>query len=151
MSTAPTKREVNDTQEFVWLLAVPGVGKTFTGDYLEEYHDYLHVDGDWPVLSPDASIKKMVADMVPVYYNYWCKRLDSGRDHRDKWQPVYELVVGSMVQAAASMALQSADANTARRTIVVSNAAPAGEIRHFVRKRIAEAAAANEFGTVHAG
>mmetsp|Transcript_18130 Transcript_18130/g.20515 ORF Transcript_18130/g.20515 Transcript_18130/m.20515 type:complete len:87 (+) Transcript_18130:387-647(+) len=52
--TSTTSNNMSDQRnisnaKIVYLVAVSGCGKSFTGDYLHSMHGYSHIDGDGPI------------------------------------------------------------------------------------------------------
>lgn len=55
------KKKIEST-EFVYLVAKSGIGKSFTGDYLQVVRNWNHVDGDFPL--KESTFKPEYVDMV---------------------------------------------------------------------------------------
>lgn len=55
----------------VWITGPATAGKTWLGDFLQHYHDWIHVEGDKP-----QHIKKNSAiaqNLLVAFFEYWVK------------------------------------------------------------------------------
>ena len=53
-----------------WLTGISGAGKTFLGDYLEEYCGFLHVDGDTLLVAKDEKSMQLASDLRKSFFEY---------------------------------------------------------------------------------
>ena len=85
--------------EIVFLVAPAGTGKTFSGDYLDVFQGFKHVDGDTPIknLHLSKEYKEIVANLIKCGFEYVMK----GEDGPDElWQPYYEELVKLTLEGA---------------------------------------------------
>jgi len=78
--------------------AEPGTGKTFTGDYLEKYHGFTHVDGDTPIRNLHIAKNR---EMQAGWEEYKMKKKIGTSSGQDKlWQPYMQELVDMTLDAA---------------------------------------------------
>jgi gluconate kinase len=119
MASIETKKEET---KLVWITGCTGAGKSFTGDYLAHYCDFVHVDGDEPHHLQDEHNKKLVADLTAAFMLHWFNEEDAPDE---LWHPYYESVI-ARVRAAQR---KHAD-------VVVTFSSYRRRCRDFVRERL---------------
>jgi len=93
------------TSQIVFVVAMPGTGKTFTGDYLEQYHDFQHIDGDLPFRTCEkpeieSIVRKFLTAMVK-YPDFWNpKNLDLYEETKENWGPYFDHLAENVLEAA---------------------------------------------------
>jgi len=93
------------SSHFVYCVAMPGTGKTFTGDYLDLIHGFHHVDGDLAFRSqytPEMreAFTKMVegGHRYPILKDF--KSSDDIAEFEEYWGPLFQVRVDSALEAA---------------------------------------------------
>jgi len=97
--TQASKQNSNGSAEIVFLVAPAGTGKTFSGDYLDVFHGFKHVDGDTPIKNQHLSkeYKVIVTNIIKVLLEYNPK----GEDGPDEvWKPYFEELAKLTLDAA---------------------------------------------------
>mmetsp|Transcript_53460 Transcript_53460/g.59705 ORF Transcript_53460/g.59705 Transcript_53460/m.59705 type:complete len:330 (+) Transcript_53460:36-1025(+) len=90
------------SSHFVFCVAMPGTGKTFTGDYLDIIHGFHHVDGDLPYRT--AHLPKMREVVFKKIEG--SKRVkepkssDDLKGSEECWEPFFQVMVESALEAA---------------------------------------------------
>ena len=110
------KNDYSNTQ-FVFCVAVPGCGKTFTGDYLSLEHNYSHIDGDEPLRT--CRRKDITWNFMKAYQLYVEPSDEDGPEHL--WQPYM-----------AEIAMQALDAADTSDKVVLTFAAFRQSFREYV-------------------
>jgi len=97
------------SSHFVYCVAMPGTGKTFTGDYLDLIHGFHHVDGDLAFRSqytPEMreAFTKMVEGIHrhPILKDFMkdVKSSDDLAELEEYWGPLFQVRVDSALEAA---------------------------------------------------
>jgi len=119
----------------VFVVAVSGCGKSFTGDYLHSMHGYTHVDGDGPIKNSHIPRNKELSfDLFTNGFTYVMKGEDGPEE---LWQPYYDEIAKNTIEAA-----KHSD------KIVLSQAAYRQSHREFVLDKLVEFGATRENITV---
>jgi len=93
------------TPQIVFVVAMPGKGKTFTGNYLEQYHDFQHIDGDLPLRTCDKpEIESMVRKLSTPTFKYpECsnpRNVDFDEKTKEYWGPYFDHLAENVLEAA---------------------------------------------------
>ncbi|KAL7490519.1 hypothetical protein ACHAWT_000091 [Skeletonema menzelii] len=115
-ATSYLKNDYSNTQ-FVFCAAVPGCGKTFTGDYLSLEHNYSHIDGDEPLKT--CRRKDITWNFMKAYQLYVQPNDEDGPEHL--WQPYM-----------AEIAMQALDVALTSNKVVLTFAAFRQSFREYV-------------------
>lgn len=115
-ATSYLKNDYSNTQ-FVFCVAAPGCGKTFTGDYLSLEHNYSHIDGDEPLRT--CRRRDITWNFMKAYQLYVEPKDEDGPEHL--WQPYM-----------AEIATQALDAALTSDRVVLSFAAFRQSFREYV-------------------
>jgi len=84
--------------KIVFIVAVSGCGKSFTGDYLHFMHGYTHVDGDGPIKNCHIPRnKELTVGCFTTGLTYVLKGEDGPEE---VWQPYYSEIVKNTIEAA---------------------------------------------------
>jgi len=107
---------------FYVLTALSGVGKTYTGDFLQTYFSSCaHIDGDAMLLRRDLvpEYKKIGYDLEKAYHSHWLKNEDAPPG---LWQPYYKVLSNRMEEAAKT-----------KEIVVLTQSAYRREARDYLR------------------
>mmetsp|Transcript_15481 Transcript_15481/g.16750 ORF Transcript_15481/g.16750 Transcript_15481/m.16750 type:complete len:339 (+) Transcript_15481:66-1082(+) len=93
------------TSQIVYVVAESGTGKTFVGDYLEQYHDFQHIDGDLPLRTCDKpeieKIDRKFCTAMTKYPDFWNpKNIDLYEETKEYWVPYYDHLAENALEAA---------------------------------------------------
>jgi len=93
------------TSQIVYVVAESGTGKTFIGDYLEQYHDFQHIDGDLPLRTCDKpEIEKIVRKFITAMLKYPDlanpKNVDLYEETKELWGPYYDHLAQNVLEAS---------------------------------------------------
>jgi len=93
------------TSQIVFIVAMSGTGKTFSGDYLEQIHDFHHVDGDLPLRTCDKpEIEKVVRKLFTAYVKYPDfsnpKNVAIYEETKEYWGLYYDHMAENVLEAA---------------------------------------------------
>eukprot|EP00751_Fragilariopsis_kerguelensis_P028810 CAMPEP_0170922826 /NCGR_PEP_ID=MMETSP0735-20130129/10677_1 /TAXON_ID=186038 /ORGANISM="Fragilariopsis kerguelensis, Strain L26-C5" /LENGTH=308 /DNA_ID=CAMNT_0011322305 /DNA_START=8 /DNA_END=930 /DNA_ORIENTATION=+ len=84
--------------KIVFIVAVSGCGKSFTGDYLHFMHGYTHVDGDGPIKNCH---KPRNRELTVNFFTCMYQHIQKGEDGPEElWQPYYSEIVKNTIEAA---------------------------------------------------
>lgn len=121
---------LNDV-EVVYIVGSSGVGKSFSGDYLEIVHGYTHIDGDGPVKQKKRCrhFNKISSDFYTCVNEYWPKNED-GPEHL--WQPYMCELVRQTLAAATQ------DGHSNNKKIVLTHATYRDKLRRYVFQKLQE-------------
>ena len=123
--TALTSTAAAAQAEIVFIVGVMGTGKTTAGDYLAEYCDFHHVDGD-NILHRSAMDKpdwiKPAGDMSKAAFEFWFKDKPCPES---MWRPYMSI-----------LCLQIEEAVRQHSRVTVSFAVYRREVRDFLRSRL---------------
>jgi len=129
------KKKIEETR-FLFIVAASGVGKTFTGDYLESIMGgWKHMDGDFPHKNRHLSKEyRKMAEMFLCEGEY--KLLLSDKD----WfmqKPSWEMYLSELARLTLEAALETESNNQ----VVLSFAALTVPMRNFLRQLLTDAGA----------
>jgi len=130
------------SSNIVFCVAAAGTGKTFTGDYLDLFHGFYHVDGD-------LVYRGAVGD--PKMRDFWKETINKNVEARklhpqlkepkssddvagleEYWDPAYQVLVDSALVAAKTNV-----------NVVITHYAPFQAYRDFVMNKLKEGGAQN--------
>jgi len=95
--TEQEKIAISNTK-IVFVVAVSGCGKSFTGDYLHSMHGYTHVDGDGPIRNCHIPRNR---ELVVGFLKCMVQHFLKGEDGPEElWQPYYSEIVKNTIEAA---------------------------------------------------
>uniref|UniRef100_A0A7M5WJ50 Uncharacterized protein n=1 Tax=Clytia hemisphaerica TaxID=252671 RepID=A0A7M5WJ50_9CNID len=80
-----TKKKRNKEKMIVWLTGSTSAGKTWLGDFLKHYHNFIHLDGDVKIVLEGES--DAVKGLIDAFYKYW---FDSKEAPLELWVPYYQ-------------------------------------------------------------
>eukprot|EP00751_Fragilariopsis_kerguelensis_P016970 CAMPEP_0170844864 /NCGR_PEP_ID=MMETSP0734-20130129/7183_1 /TAXON_ID=186038 /ORGANISM="Fragilariopsis kerguelensis, Strain L26-C5" /LENGTH=351 /DNA_ID=CAMNT_0011213457 /DNA_START=43 /DNA_END=1101 /DNA_ORIENTATION=+ len=121
--------------KIIYLVAVSGCGKSFTGDYLQLMHGYTHVDGDGPLKKAHIPRNR---EMAVRFVTCWVKHDMQHEDGPEElWQPFYEEIANLTIEAA-----KHSD------KVVISHATYQQSYRKYVVDKLVEDGATRENITV---
>ncbi len=66
-----------------------GAGKSFTGDYLAEVCNFVHIDGDCCFHSKEPEQVQLTANLVKCFYSYW---FEEKQAPEELWKPYYDFL-----------------------------------------------------------
>jgi len=119
------------SSHITFIVAEPGTGKTFTGDYLEKYHGFTHVDGDTPIRNLHIQRNR---DMQVGWEEYKMKKKMGTSSGQDKlWQPYMQEIVDLTLEAA----------KTSNKVVVAKNVQYQNQ-RDFVLAKLKEGSGATD-------
>jgi len=125
--TEQEKIAISNTK-IVFVVAVSGCGKFFTGDYLHSMHGYTHVDGDGPVKNCHIPRNK---ELTVNFFTNGLTYVIKGEDGPEElWQPYYSEIVKNTIEAAKHS-----------NTVVLSHAAYRQSQRDFTLEKLVEGGA----------
>mmetsp|Transcript_26505 Transcript_26505/g.30282 ORF Transcript_26505/g.30282 Transcript_26505/m.30282 type:complete len:364 (-) Transcript_26505:12-1103(-) len=121
--------------KIIYLVAVSGCGKSFTGDYIHLMHGYTHVDGDGPYKNTHIPRNRELA------VRFLTCMLKHDMQHEDGpeelWQPFYEEIANLTIEAT-----KHSD------KVVISHATYRQSYRKYVVDKLVEGGATRENITV---
>jgi len=125
------------SSHIVYCVAMPGTGKTFTGDYLDVIHGFHHVDGDLGFRSQyTPKMREAVTKWIELGHRYPkvknAKSSDDVAEFEEYWGPYFQVMVDSALEAA-----------TTNDTVVITFADGYQVQRDFVFKKLKEGGAKN--------
>mmetsp|Transcript_49737 Transcript_49737/g.56275 ORF Transcript_49737/g.56275 Transcript_49737/m.56275 type:complete len:335 (-) Transcript_49737:192-1196(-) len=129
------------SSNIVFCVAEAGTGKTFTGDYLDLFHGFAHVDGDLAYRSNDDlkmrdSCKEFATRIIEGRKLYPQLKDPNSSDDlaglEEYWDPVYQMLVDSALEAAKT-----------NDNVVITHYAPYQDDRDFVMNKLKEGGAQN--------
>jgi len=128
------------SKEIVYIIAEPGTGKTFNGDYLDLIHGFYHVDGDLPLRTAEqpemkAVVKKWFFEMRVIVK-------EKGEDIDNlpaETMTAYEEYWGPYVQVQVDSALHAAKTH---EKVVITIAEGSQVVREYVMSKLKEGGAA---------
>lgn len=134
--------------QFVYCVAMPGTGKTFTGDYLDAVHGFCHVDGDLPYrTAEDPKMRDACKQFFKMNHAFPFLKGTRSSDEQaaacDKhgvdvaridecWQPFYQVMVDNALEAAKT-----------NNKVVITYASPFQKPRDYVLNKLKEGGARN--------
>ncbi|OEU08599.1 hypothetical protein FRACYDRAFT_249491 [Fragilariopsis cylindrus CCMP1102] len=116
--------------KIVYIVAVSGCGKSFTGDYLETMHGFHHVDGDFPAKNCHIpKHKELTTSVLKCYFSYVNKEEGPEDGPEELWKPYFEEIANQTIDAAKKGSDQH---------VVLSHATYRQAWREFVVKKLIE-------------
>ncbi|OEU06955.1 hypothetical protein FRACYDRAFT_252587 [Fragilariopsis cylindrus CCMP1102] len=148
MSTEWSNKKINATK-FIIVVADPGTGKTFTGDYLQHIWNFGHVDGDQPFKQGHLKegYETLSSDMTKAFGKYWMKEKDAPKEI---WQPYTDELVRltlEMATVTSSEKQKSSNNNNNdsggnnKNNVVLSFAMIRREMRDYTKMKLRKAGA----------
>jgi len=130
----------NMSKEIVYLIAEPGTGKTFNGDYLQLIHGFYHVDGDLPIRTADQpEMREVVKKFVQIESIVKEKgedidnlSVETKKELEQYWQPFNQVQVDSALRAAKT-----------HEKVVITFAQSKQICREYVMAKLKEGGATN--------
>eukprot|EP01135_Chromosphaera_perkinsii_P003370 Nk52_evm16s241 gene=Nk52_evmTU16s241 len=78
------------------IVGYSGAGKTFSGDYLEQFHGVSHVNGDVIMHSKEDAYKQLTVGLRAAFDEYWFL---SRAAPPELWQPYYDELIALVKEA----------------------------------------------------
>merc|ERR1719272_2265392 len=117
--------------KIVYVVAVGGCGKTFTGDYLHAMHGYDHVDGDGPLKNCHLpKNREMTVGVMTCLLVHYAKKEDGPEE---TWHPYF-----------GELAHQTIEAAKQSNQVVLSHLTYRQVHREFVVEKLVEGGATRE-------
>jgi len=132
MAQASKQNSSIGSAEIAFLVAPGGTGKTFSGDYLDVFHGFKHVDGDTPIknLHLSKEYKEIGTNIIKAVLEYNPK----GEDGPDElWKPFFE-----------ELAKLTLEAGKHSNKVVLTFAAYRQTYRDFLLKKLVEGGASKD-------
>jgi len=116
--------------KIVYVVAVSGCGKSFTGDYLHSMHGYSHVDGDGPLKNCHIPRNRELSfGLLTHFFKYLMKEEDGPEE---LWKPYYNEIAKNTIEAAKhsdKVVLSHATYRQSHREYTVDKLVEGGAIR----------------------
>ena len=123
------KKKIESTK-FVFMVAASGVGKSFSGDYLEAIRGWKHIDGD--VVLKQSSYNPEYKDVIDQQWGIgdYADKDDEWKEH-ESWKAHQTILVRLTLEGAR-------DSNN---TVVLTHYSPKSSQRLFVTQKLKDAGA----------
>lgn len=124
------RKKIESTQ-FVHVVALSGVGKTFTGDYLEAIQGWKHVDGD--IIGKTQHLNEYYKKLMKFIEGMYLNEIMVEFDKKEFFQPFFFELTRLLLEGAKES-----------NKVVLSHATFKPEQRLFVRETLIKAGAKEE-------
>lgn len=107
----------------LWITGNSGAGKTFTGDYLEQLQNFVHVEGDGGFASSDEKRKTAFYQCAKAF-DFWFEEKEAPTE---LWHPHFEILLSDVEEAKKT-----------GKNIVVTYTVYNRQVRDYLRNKVPE-------------